>query len=346
MNIMNKYIQKQIQEQFNINDLDFGDDSDQNVAIFSKYIVNPQEIYDRILNVKKSYYSKVVDLCTDNEVKISDIEQLDSMCSAVKAVDNFELKYIGIFYSKYYPEHSMNWLDVSEITDMSQLFRSYTESDNMILQSYNNIYNGDISRWDVSNVRNMRGMFESSIFNGDISDWDVSNVMTMESMFCSSKFNNVISEWDVSCVKNMSNMFGWSEFTGDISGWDVSAVTDMHGMFQRSLFNNNISDWDVSNVTDMSYMFYQSAFNGDISRWDVSAVLNMNSMFYQSYFNRDISKWDVSHVKNMNMMFMYTQFNHDISKWDVHNVKSKGGIFKKCFIKPEYMPPLFRNQNE
>jgi len=34
-------------------------------------------------------------------------------------------------------------------------------------------FNGDISRWDVSNVKNMRGMFNRSHFNGDISDWVV-----------------------------------------------------------------------------------------------------------------------------------------------------------------------------
>jgi surface protein len=30
-------------------------------------------------------------------------------------------------------------------------------------------FNGDISKWDVSNVKNMGGMFYMSIFNGDIS---------------------------------------------------------------------------------------------------------------------------------------------------------------------------------
>ena len=37
-------------------------------------------------------------------------------------------------------------------------------------------FNGDISKWDVSNVTNMGNMFSKSPFNGDISNWDVSNV--------------------------------------------------------------------------------------------------------------------------------------------------------------------------
>ena len=39
--------------------------------------------------------------------------------------------------------------------------------------------NGDISKWDVSNVQYTHYMFAYSKFNGDISNWDVSNVIDM-----------------------------------------------------------------------------------------------------------------------------------------------------------------------
>ena len=44
-------------------------------------------------------------------------------------------------------------------------------------------FNGNISRWDVSQVYGMEGMFDHSKFNGDISQWDVSNVKDMSYMF-------------------------------------------------------------------------------------------------------------------------------------------------------------------
>jgi len=44
-------------------------------------------------------------------------------------------------------------------------------------------YNGDISRWNVSSVTNMRCMFRRTPFNGDISGWDVSSVTDMWGMF-------------------------------------------------------------------------------------------------------------------------------------------------------------------
>ena len=45
-------------------------------------------------------------------------------------------------------------------------------------------FNQDISKWNVSNVTDMRYMFYwCSKFNQDISGWDVQNVKSSESMF-------------------------------------------------------------------------------------------------------------------------------------------------------------------
>ena len=38
--------------------------------------------------------------------------------------------------------------------------------------------NTDISKWDVSNVTSMKGMFSHSEFNGDISNWNAEHAYT------------------------------------------------------------------------------------------------------------------------------------------------------------------------
>jgi surface protein len=54
----------------------------------------------------------------------------------------------------------------------------------------------DISKWDVSSVKDMSSMFlGATSFNRDISKWDVSSVVTMTAMFrWTTCFNGGISK--------------------------------------------------------------------------------------------------------------------------------------------------------
>jgi surface protein len=202
----------------------------------------------------------------------------------------------------------------SKITDMSDIFSGKTAI-------------RDITRFDVSNVTNMAGMFIGcSSFNQDISIWDVSKVTNMNNMFLNCyKFNQDIGKWNLSKVTTMDGMLTYChQLNQDLSKWDVSNVTTMGGMFQgcRS-FNGNVKTWNMSKVKNIRYMFNNCPeFNQDLSQWDVSNVTDMDATFaYCVKFNQDLSKWNVKNVINMLRAFDGASiYNQDLSKWDVVNV--------------------------
>ena len=78
-------------------------------------------------------------------------------------------------------------------------------------------FNGDISKWDVSKVTNMEGMFYGArTFNGDISKWDTSKVTDMAYMFFGARtFNGDISRWNLCTVRSSDKMFHMTALSED-----------------------------------------------------------------------------------------------------------------------------------
>ena len=219
--------------------------------------------------------------------------------------------------------------DTSTVTDMSYMF-GQTRARAWSSEST------PIGMWDVSNVRNMEGMFSLRTgFNENLGSWDVSNVENMSLMFSSSEnFNNgdsnSINNWNTSSLTNMQQMFANAfVFNQPIGGWDTSNVTDMSFVFRSAtVFNQPIGSWDTSSVETMQNMFNNAQrFNQDLG-WNTSNVTNMSAMFFSAndFNNGDsdsISYWDVSNVTDMGSMFNNAgDFNQDLILWCVTNIPS------------------------
>ena len=209
----------------------------------------------------------------------------------------------------------------------------------------------DLSNWDVSNVANMKIMFQGcSVLTsvGDLSNWDISNVTDISYMFneCS-KLTSIgdLSDCNISNVTSTKAMFqGCSVLTsvGDISNWNVGNVTDASFMFNRCPKLKSIGDlsnWNTSNITIMTSMFQScSALTsiGNLTNWNVGNVTNIAGMFNtcsKLTSVGDLSNWDVGNVTNMRIMFQncsaLTTIG-DLSNWNVGNVTNMTAMFNNC----------------
>jgi len=215
--------------------------------------------------------------------------------------------------------------------------------------SYRDCFNLEIVATDVPDLENVNNMelafssFDFEInrrgikFSSSISDWDVSNVTNMRALFEGSQIDKPLNNWDVSNVTNMREMFADTLYNQPLDNWDVSNVTNMSGMFLSSAFNQPIDNWNVGNVTSfLSFVANTdlifdapgvTGFNQPLNSWDVSGATDMEFMFGQSVFNQPLDNWDVSNVTNMGFMFFLTPFNQNISGWCVEQIATEPDNF-------------------
>ena len=155
---------------------------------------------------------------------------------------------------------------------------------------------------DISNVTMLDQLFNVGIFNRqyifwDVSDWDTSHVTSMVGTFNGCKDICDLSKWDTSKVTSMVNMFyGCSTFNGNISNWNVSKVTRFDSMFYGcSSFNQDISNWDISSAENLSYMFYNCRkFNQPIQKWNITKNMDISYLLYGcTSFDQDLSLIDL-----------------------------------------------------
>lgn len=165
---------------------------------------------------------------------------------------------------------NLNWLDISNVTMLDQLFNVGTFNRQYIFW--------DVSDWDTSHVTSMVGTFNGCKDICDLCKWDTSKVTSMVNMFyeCST-FNSNISNWNVSKVTRFDSMFyGCSSFNQDISNWDISSAENLSYMFYNCRkFNQPIQKWNITKNMDISYLLYGcTSFDQDLSLIDLRSFMN------------------------------------------------------------------------
>ncbi|MFC4891481.1 BspA family leucine-rich repeat surface protein [Pseudofrancisella aestuarii] len=245
------------------------------------------------------------------------------------------------------PIVNLNHIDVSDIEDMSYVFSSHYPGSGYGMRQL------DISKWNVSRVKDMSHMFSGSNFVGDISQWDVSNVRNMLYMFYRSSFNQDISSWNIHDGCSIDYMFDDNQHIPEnykphkrdttklIKPISNSHLCEIIKIEVEKQIGKNLGGYnrdeglkkpprnthldlrhiDISEIRDLSRVFYGLViYTYNPEKYGAS---------FKNFISLDISTWNVSHVTNMQSMFEKSYFTDiDISNWDVSNVTDMSSMFK------------------
>ncbi len=193
---------------------------------------------------------------------------------------------------------NLQYLNTSEVTNMSGMFRGCSALENLDLSSFN-----------TANVTNMHFMFENCIClkSLNVSSFNTANVTDMDDIFsdCRSLTTLDLSSFDTRNVKTMLGIFhGCSGLTDlDLTNFTTANVEKMNSMFSgcNNLVTLDITSFDTRKVTDMTGMFRACSELKTIyigPKWNTEQVSSSENMFYNctSIVGRQGTTYDANHI--------------------------------------------------
>ena len=147
------------------------------IQIVDKFNDELKKVYDVAIKTVQSDFREefiAINYQFYNDIKkfrdnLNNIKQYEESSCKPKNLDELK-KIVEKTIENNGPNCDLNFIDVSNITDMSYLF-------------WKTKFDGDISKWNVSNVENMEAMFAYSPFNKDISKWHLGSNTYIREMF-------------------------------------------------------------------------------------------------------------------------------------------------------------------
>lgn len=251
----------------------------------------------------------------------------------------------------------LKYLDVSEITDMSGLFKFMTVDE-------------DISNWNVSNVEDMDFIFYFSNVNVDLSKWKTDSLISLSYGFSGAKRDFGFSQWNTENLIDLSGTFYYATIQDlDLSKWDVSNVEDLDYTFEKygiiaifdsenkkiieevenkeDSFKVNISNWNVFSVDSCISFLLKSKAEVDLSRWNTMSFRIIDSMFHSYQFlNFEIKDLNFANVKSARFTFYNSNISEDLRTIDFRKVVNIDYLFASTNYEYDVERMLIHNEFE
>jgi hypothetical protein len=131
---------------------------------------------------------------------------------------------------------------------------------------------GSIENWNVPFVNNLDRTFKNSNFvgnlyngnnfGGNLSSWNIFNVRTMNETFMNClNFNDDISGWNTGLVEIMTSTFeNCHSFNQNLANWNLTSITSMNKMLNNTIlstsnYSNTLIGWYENSNTPNSINF-------------------------------------------------------------------------------------------
>ncbi|WQJ51677.1 MAG: hypothetical protein [Hatfieldvirus porci] len=218
-------------------------------------------------SIAKKELKKIFNEMADASYKVKDTRELYTILTNL-------VKYVS-------PKANANWIDLSNLTK---------------LPPFSKRFDGDISRWNTHNIKDMSNLFSGLDHipgHSDITKWDVSNVINITSMFNSFSDKlaalQVLKNWHLKPEKCSSvlqiynkEQEPYNEIVIDLSNFDFSNTNDAwkflilkrlpHDNFNVQLILPKTMNLLNCSINNLSHMF--SGFKGLITpyqfkKWQV-----------------------------------------------------------------------------
>ena len=232
----------------------------------------------------------------------------------------------------------------NEENEITIKFNRTIDNCNVMFYNLPNITKIDLSKFDTSQITEMKAMFYgcSSLSSINLSNLDISSVIDISEIFkkCSSLKSLNLSNFNTSKIKDMEGMF--SDCTSleflDISKFDTSSVLYMNYMFSncQKLQSINIIHFDTSLVKNMAYFFNEcnNLLSLDLTHFNTSSVVSMSYMFNgtKQLESLDLTNFDTSSVTNMANMFKGCSalLSLNVTLFNTSSVSDMENMFNGC----------------
>lgn len=303
-----------------------------------------------MINITKK---EMIEKYSDELFNIAEIE-LTNCLSKINGETPLTEQELRFIVEKGLP---LKYLDVSEITDMSGLFKYMT-------------INEDISNWNVSNVENMSFTFYFSTVNVDLSKWKTDSLTSLSYGFSGAKRDFGFSQWNTENLIDLSGTFYYATIPDlELSKWNVSNVEDLDYTFEKygiiaifdsenkkiieeienkeDSFKVNISNWNVFSVDSCISFLLKSKAEVDLSRWNTMSFRIIDNMFYSyKFLNFEIKDLNFANVKSARFTFFNSNISEDLRTLDFRRVVNIDYLFASTDYEYDVERMLINNDFE